>query len=34
LRSEVDASLRKVSRMIEEVNRRWPFAKSTEIKLP
>ena len=34
LRAEVDASLRKVSRMIDEVNRRWPFAKSTEIKLP
>jgi phospholipid/cholesterol/gamma-HCH transport system substrate-binding protein len=34
LRSEVDANLRKVSRMIDEVNRRWPFAKSTEIKLP
>jgi len=34
LRSEVDANLRKVSRMIDEVNRRWPFAKSPEIKLP
>ena len=34
LRAEVDANLRKVSRMIDEVNRRWPFAKSTEIKLP
>jgi len=34
LRSEVDANLRKVSRMIDEVNRRWPFAKSSEIKLP
>ena len=34
LRSEVDANLRKVSRMIDEVNRRWPFAKSQEIKLP
>jgi len=34
LRSEVDANLRKVSRMIDEVNRRWPFAKPTEIKLP
>lgn len=34
LRSEVDANLRKVSRMIDELNRRWPFAKSTEIKLP
>jgi phospholipid/cholesterol/gamma-HCH transport system substrate-binding protein len=34
LRSEVDANLRKVSRMIDEVNRRWPFAKPAEIKLP
>jgi len=34
LRSEVDANLRKVSRMIDEVSRRWPFAKSPEIKLP
>jgi len=34
LRSEVDANLRKVSGMIDEVNRRWPFAKSPEIKLP
>ncbi|MDH4115215.1 MAG: MlaD family protein [Burkholderiaceae bacterium] len=34
LRSEVDANLRKVSGMIDELNRRWPFAKPTEIKLP
>jgi len=34
LRSEIDASLRKVSSMIDEVNRRWPFAKPAEIKLP
>ncbi len=34
LRSEVDANLRKVSQMIDEVNRRWPFAKPAEIKLP
>jgi phospholipid/cholesterol/gamma-HCH transport system substrate-binding protein len=34
LRAEVDTNLRKVSRMIDEVNRRWPFAKPTEIKLP
>jgi len=34
LRAEVDASLRKVSSMIDEVNRRWPFAKPSEIKLP
>lgn len=34
LRAEVDASLRKVSGMIDELNRRWPFAKPSEIKLP
>jgi phospholipid/cholesterol/gamma-HCH transport system substrate-binding protein len=34
LRAEIDASLRKVSSMIDEVNRRWPFAKPAEIKLP
>ncbi len=34
LRAEIDANLRKVSRMIDEVNRRWPFAKPSEIKLP
>lgn len=34
LRAEVDANLRKLGRMIDEVNRRWPFAKEAEIKLP
>ncbi len=34
LRAEVDASLRKVTRMIEEINRKWPFARETELKLP
>ncbi len=34
LRAEIDAILRKVSGMIDEVNRRWPFAKPAEIKLP
>ncbi|MFP5394227.1 MAG: mammalian cell entry protein, partial [Gammaproteobacteria bacterium] len=34
LRGEVDASLRKVSRLIEEINRKWPFAKETELRLP
>lgn len=34
LRVEVDASLRKVGRMIDEVNRRWPFARDAEVKLP
>jgi phospholipid/cholesterol/gamma-HCH transport system substrate-binding protein len=34
LRAEVDASLRKVSRMVDELNRKWPFSNETEIKLP
>ena len=34
LRAEVDTSLRKVSRMIDEVNRRWPFARDPKLKLP
>lgn len=34
LRAEVEASLRKVEHLINEVNRKWPFARDTEIKLP
>lgn len=35
LRGEVDASLRKVNRLVDEINRKWPFArKNEEIKLP
>jgi len=34
LRAEVDANLRKVSRMIDEVNRRWPFAAEPALRLP
>ena len=34
LRAEVDASLRKVNGLIEEINRKWPFKRETEIKLP
>jgi phospholipid/cholesterol/gamma-HCH transport system substrate-binding protein len=35
LRGEVDASLRKVNRLVDEVNRKWPFKpKTTEVKLP
>ena len=34
LRGEVDASLRKVNRLVDELNRKWPFAQKTEIKLP
>ena len=34
LRSEVDASLRKVEQLINDLNRKWPFARDTEVKLP
>ncbi|SFC47042.1 MlaD family protein [Massilia yuzhufengensis] len=35
LRGEVDASLRKVNRLVDDINRKWPFARSNqEIKLP
>ncbi len=35
LRDEVDASLRKVNEMLDEINRKWPFAgKRKEITLP
>ncbi len=34
LRAEVESSLRKVSQLADEVNRKWPFARDTEIKLP
>jgi phospholipid/cholesterol/gamma-HCH transport system substrate-binding protein len=34
LRAEVELSLRKVSQLVEEVNRKWPFSRNTEIKLP
>jgi phospholipid/cholesterol/gamma-HCH transport system substrate-binding protein len=34
LRAEVEASLRKVSALIAEINRKWPFARDTELKLP
>lgn len=34
LRGEVDASLRKVQGLVTEINRKWPFARDTEIKLP
>ncbi len=34
LRAEVEASLRKVDGLVNEINRKWPFARDTEIKLP
>ena len=34
LRGEVESSLRKVDSLINDINRKWPFARDTEIKLP
>jgi phospholipid/cholesterol/gamma-HCH transport system substrate-binding protein len=34
LRAEVDSSLRKATRLVDEINRKWPFAHKSELKLP
>jgi phospholipid/cholesterol/gamma-HCH transport system substrate-binding protein len=34
LRADVEASLRRISQLTTEINRKWPFARDTEIKLP
>ncbi len=34
LRAEVDTSLRKVNSLVDDINRKWPFARDTEVKLP
>ncbi len=34
LRAEVESSLRKIDGLVNEINRKWPFARDTEIKLP
>jgi len=34
LRTEVESSLRKVDGLIDEINRKWPFSRDTEIRLP
>lgn len=34
LRAEVEASLRKVAQLIDEINRKWPLERDTGIKLP
>jgi phospholipid/cholesterol/gamma-HCH transport system substrate-binding protein len=33
LRGQVDATMRKVESLVDEVNRKWPFARETELKL-
>ena len=34
LRTEVEASIRKAGLLIDEINRKWPFAREMEVKLP
>ncbi|MEO8101876.1 MAG: MlaD family protein [Betaproteobacteria bacterium] len=34
LRAEIDSSLRKVDHLVNEINRKWPFARDTELRLP
>jgi phospholipid/cholesterol/gamma-HCH transport system substrate-binding protein len=34
LRAEVEGSLRKVDALVNELNRKWPFKRDTEVKLP
>jgi phospholipid/cholesterol/gamma-HCH transport system substrate-binding protein len=34
LRAEVDSSVRKISGLIDEINRKWPFERKSEIRLP
>lgn len=34
LRAEVEASLRRIGQLTTEINRKWPFARDTEITLP
>lgn len=34
LRADVEANLRKIDSLVNEINRKWPFARSTEIQLP
>jgi phospholipid/cholesterol/gamma-HCH transport system substrate-binding protein len=34
LRADVDVSLRKVDQLVNEINRKWPFKRDAEIKLP
>jgi len=34
LRADVDANLRKIEQLVNEINRKWPFKREAEIKLP
>lgn len=34
LRAEVEASLRKVQHLVNEINRKWPFSRDAQVQLP
>jgi phospholipid/cholesterol/gamma-HCH transport system substrate-binding protein len=34
LRAEIDSNLRQIEQLVNEINRKWPFKRDTEIKLP
>ena len=34
LRTEIESSLRKAGQLIDEINRKWPFSRDTELRLP
>jgi phospholipid/cholesterol/gamma-HCH transport system substrate-binding protein len=34
LRADIDANLRKVEHLVNEINRKWPFSRDTQVKLP
>lgn len=34
LRADVESNLRKVESLVNEINRKWPFARNTELQLP
>ena len=34
LRAEVESNLRRVEDLVNEINRKWPFARNTELRLP
>jgi len=34
LRAELESNLRKLEQLVNEINRKWPFKREAEIKLP
>ena len=34
LRTEIDDAVRKANDLVNEINRKWPFARNPEVKLP